>query len=369
MKTKTLYCSVDLHAERSVLGVMNEHGQMVSTKRFATTREAFEKHVSALGYDGVKLTVEMGPMTRWLVRILRPLVGEVVVCNPRYNKLVSQNSTKNDFADVKALCELLRLNAIRPIWIGEDEGRELYRSLVWDMLGYRNRARYLKSQIKAKYRVFGVGQLGDQQIFGQRGRGIYLDQIAEANRRRILLRLYDQYDFAHAGRLQSLRAVREQSRQYPEVRVFQAVPGIAEIGSNVFCALVEDPHRFPNPSKLWKFCRLGITNRTSDGKPLGYERIDRAGHGELKNVSYTAWRTACSRNAYDNPVKAYYQASLERCGGVVRHARLNTQRKILSVLLSLWKSSDAYDPEKFFPAADPVGEAEKKTGSCRLVRQ
>jgi transposase len=353
MKTQIKYSSLDLHAERTVLGVMNEGGKMIGIRRFGTTRKALEEHVGALGFHGVKLTMEMGPMTRWATRICRPLVEELIVCNPRHNKLVSRASNKCDEKDVEALCELFRLKALHPVWVGEDAGRELYRSLVWDLLGWRDQARRLKRLIKSKYRTFGVGECRGQQIYSQRGRMEYLDGLADPMARRMLGRLYDQYDLARENWKTTMKEVKAHSRIYPEVAVFQEIPGIADVGANVFCAIVEDPWRFRSNPKLWKFCRLSITSRSSDGKPLGYERIDKAGHGELKNVSYTAWRTACSANAAENAVKEFYRLSLDRCKGLVRHARLNTQRKILATMLSLWKSGQHFDPDKFFPRHEP----------------
>ena len=57
------------------------------------------------------------------------------------------------------------------------------------------------------------------------------------------------------------------------------IPGIADINAHLFDAFIQTPHRFAKTSQLWKYCRLSITDRSSDGKPLGYQRIDRDGIG------------------------------------------------------------------------------------------
>src|SRR5206468_6088791 len=47
--------------------------------------------------------------------------------------------------------------------------------------------------------------------------------------------------------------------------------------------------------------------------PLGYQRLDRRGNHELKNLSYHAWRTACKSTTGPNAIKAFYhQRSEER---------------------------------------------------------
>lgn len=47
-----------------------------------------------------------------------------------------------------------------------------------------------------------------------------------------------------------------------------------------------------------------------------------------------------------NEVKAFYEASLQRTFDR-RHARLNTQRKILAVMWALWRKEARYQAEKF----------------------
>src|SRR5215467_14499572 len=105
-------------------------------------------------------------------------------------------------------------------------------------------------------------------------------------------------------------------------------------GAHVFSAIIEEPSRFTSKFKLWKYSQLGITARSSDNKPLGYQRLDRRGNAELKNLSYHAWRTACKSTTGPNAIKSFYQQSRLRTGSV-RHARLNTQRKVLEALWPL----------------------------------
>ena len=125
-----------------------------------------------------------------------------------------------------------------------------------------------------------------------------------------------------------------------------AHPGVGLMAAHVFSTIIEEPGRFATKHKLWKYSQLGITDCTSDRKPLGYQRLDRRGNWELKNLSYHAWRTACKSTTAPNVIKAFYQQSRERTGSV-RHARLNTQRKILEMMWSMWLRRRPFTPEKF----------------------
>jgi len=55
-------------------------------------------------------------------------------------------------------------------------------------------------------------------------------------------------------------------------------------------------------------------------------------------------------------VQRFYRASLARTHDV-RHARLNTQRKILTAMWRMWLRRESFDPERFFPATDPDATA------------
>ena len=162
----------------------------------------------------------------------------------------------------------------------------------------------------------------------------------------MLLRIYAQHDHAIAQWKETLKEVNRSGREFWEVHEFQRIPGIGPMAAHIFSAIIEEPARFSNKHKLWKYAQLGITDRTSDNKPLGYQRLDRRGNRELKNLSYHAWRTACKSTTGPNVIKAFYQQSRQRTGSV-RHARLNTQRKILETMWMMWLRGQPFDPKRF----------------------
>jgi hypothetical protein len=69
---------------------------------------------------------------------------------------------------------------------------------------------------------------------------------------------------------------------------------------------------------------------------MGFNCLDCKGKSVLKQGSYWICLGAQRRRGA-NALKAYYQASLERT-----HARLNTQRKALAILLAMWKHMEYY---------------------------
>src|SRR5437867_8597009 len=286
MKRSTpLYAALDLHSRHSVLGSLDHDGRTQPRMRFATKAKILRTQVEALKKKRrpLYLTMEAGALTRWASAIVRPLVERLIICEPRHNRLINSNPTKSDEADVEGMCSLLRLGKLKEVWMGMDRTREIYRELVYELLNWRDAQRELKALIKARYRQWGVLRLNGIKVFSSKGREQYLEQLPAEEERRMMQRLYGQHDHALAQWKETLQEVQRVGGKFWEVEQFQHVPGVGPIAAHVFSAIIEEPSRFPSKFKLWKYAQLGITDRSSDNKPLGYQRLDRRGNAELKN--------------------------------------------------------------------------------------
>lgn len=132
----------------------------------------------------------------------------------------------------------------------------------------------------------------------------------------------------------------EFSEQLPEVRLLQTAPGVGIITACRFVAYIQTPQRFSNKRKLWRYCRLGITRRESNGKRLAHPHLDPAGCGSLKDCSRKIFEAA-RRTKKDNSFKGCFENTLLNTKNAV-HARLGTQRKILSTLRAMWQTNQPY---------------------------
>ncbi len=132
----------------------------------------------------------------------------------------------------------------------------------------------------------------------------------------------------------------EYSRRFAEVRRLQTAPGVGAITACRFVGYLQTPRRFSNKRKLWRYCRLGITRRESNGKRLSHSRLDNAGVGSLKDVSRKVFEAAL-RCKGDNSFKRCFEQSLDNTKNRV-HARLATQRKILAAMRAMWIANSAY---------------------------
>jgi transposase len=340
---KIAYLSMDVHARNSVLGDMDGDGKFLGNRPFITCENGIIKALKAIKAKSKYLVIEAGPMSNWVAQVASDYVTEVIICDPRENALIYKSSKKNDKVDTKKLCRLLRLGEFKAVYRPQNDQRAIFKAAVQHYLDLRDQLTSLKQKIKAMYRQWGVIDVFTDSVYSASGRDKFLALVQHPPICLQLKRLYTLLDATAAMKLTAQKSMQALGRGYAEIKEFIKIPGMGPIGAHCFDAYIQTPHRFAKRSRLWKYCRLAVTDCTSDGKPLGYKRLDKSGINELKALSYRAFLSAFKG---DNEVKRFYLNSLQRTHDR-KHARLNTQRKILSVMLSIWRKGQAYRPELF----------------------
>src|SRR5438093_4144733 len=109
--------------QRRVVDVVDADGKPVLETSVATEAAAIIRLVQSLSGP---LHVTFGETTQaaWLYEVVRAYVTEVVVCDPRRNKLLGEGS-KADKPDARKLAELLRAGMLRSVYHGHEATRKL----------------------------------------------------------------------------------------------------------------------------------------------------------------------------------------------------------------------------------------------------
>ena len=340
---KIAYLSMDVHARNIVMGEMDGNGKFRGNRCFTTCEINIIKALIAVKAKRKFLIIETGPLANWVAQTASAYVTEVFICDSRENALIYKGSVKYDKLDTKKLCRLLRLNEFKQVYRPENDDRAIFKAAVQHYNDLRDQLAAVKKKIKAMYRQWGVIDVFGDTVYSTSGRDKFLAQLKQPTICRQLKRLYALMDHTAAMKQEAEKTMIALGRKYPEIKEFKKLPGIGTVGANTYDAYIQTPHRFARRNRMWKYCRTGVTNRSSDGKPLGYKRLDKAGIGELKALSHRAFMAAMKSN---NEVKRFYLRSLHKTNNHT-HARLNTQRKILTVMLGIWKKGQPYRAELF----------------------
>ena len=336
-----LYVGLDLGSRFFEQVAMRLNGEVVTRGRYQTSEANLRQAVSELKGE-IHVHMEAGELAGWVREIIKPYVKTVTISHARDNAWIAKDPNKRDSIDAFKLADLLRMNRVRPVYYSDDPARRNFKQLVQHYGDLTAHQVALKAMIKSRFRAQGV-IVHNSSLFTEKGFKQALTRVGTPEIRGTILQLYKVLAHTLEAREQAQADMIKASRKFPEVKLLDGVPGIGPIGAARFSAYVQTPHRFSNKRKLWRYCRLGISYRSSDGKPLSYPKLDRAGCGPLKDVARKAFHGAL-RTKDDNQFKRAYERALASTHNQT-HARLTVMRKIVSVLRAMWLTNSPYQDE------------------------
>ena len=178
-----------------------------------------------------------------------------------------------------------------------------------------------------------------QRYTGKSGRG-KLPQ--ETTPLLILEGLWRQLEQSEQTEKEILAAARDQAKQYPEIKYFEAIPGIGFISAATISAILETPHRFADKRKVWMYAGLGLMKKSSGGKIYSEKLTTNYNH----LLKYTLKQAAeVAIRATDNPFRRKY-LDMTLLHGIAPHrAKLTIARDILATMWAMWRKGEKYNPE------------------------
>jgi len=348
--SKEKYVGLDVHKATIVIAVLNAVGQVIMQTVLATDAQVIREFFQGLT-GTVQVALEEGTPSAWLYALLRPLVQDVVVCDPRHNKLIEAGN-KSDQIDAQKLAHLLRLGSLKAVYKGDQQQRRLkdlaraYQNLVSDSTRVMNR-------IKAIYRGRGI-KCDGHDIYKPDQRPAWLEELREEGARFRARMLFEQLEKLQELRRAAKQELLAQGKRQADYPILCSLPGGGPLRASVLLAFVGTPHRFRTKQQFWPYCGLAVITRTSADHQVvdGAIRKRRTVTGtrglnprhvpELKQVFKDAALTAARRE----PCQSWYQARVER-GMRPEMARLSLARRLASVTLTLWQRKERFDPDKF----------------------
>lgn len=346
---KTYYVGMDVHRASIVIVVLNGAGKIVMQSVIETGAERVRGFLKQLR-GKVYVTFEEGTQANWLHEIVRSLVTEVVVCDPRHNKLL-QSGNKSDRVDAQKLAELLRNGALKAVYHGDHGVRTLkelvrtYDCLVSDTTRVMNR-------LKAIYRGRAI-VCGGHDIYRQDRRRQWLEKLQEPGAKQRAGFLYEQLAVLKPLRHEAKRMMVKEARRQAAYRWLISVPKLGAVSVAQLLAVVGTPHRFRSKQQFWTYVGLAVVTRTTadhevvegvlrrSQRPVSTRGLNRNHNHLLKRVFKNAASSAC----HSGPFKAAYDLRVAQ-GMAPSLARLTIARQLAATTLALWKRGEQFDPER-----------------------
>ncbi len=343
------YIGMDVHQATTVVVVLNAEGKVIWGNIVATAAEPLIRLLESLS-GPLHVTFEETTQAGWLHEVVRGYVQEVIVCDPRRNKLLGEGS-KGDKPDARKLADLLRAGLLRSVYHGYDQTRTLkelvrgYETLTIDTIR-------TMSRIKAMYRGRGIAtpRFG---VYQPSQREYWIEQLRQPGARLRVGWLLEELDHLRGLRKRAKLAVLAESRKHRGVKLLSTVPQLGPIRSALIVATVDTPHRFRTKRQLWSYCGLGLVTHISaeyeslDGrivrrrKPFGTRGLNPNANRRLKDVFFGA----ATGGMQIEPYRSYLE-NLQHKGMRPERARITLARKIAAMALIIWKQGDSFDPKK-----------------------
>jgi transposase len=282
--------------------------------------------------------------------VIRPWVAEVVVCDPRRNKLLSEGS-KADKVDARKLADLLRTGWLRSVYHGHEGTRKL-KELVRAYETLSIDTQRTMARIKAIYRGRGIRTAG-RSVYQAKQREQWLNLLTEAGVRQRAAWLYEQLDHLGPLRKKAKQTMLAEGRNHRAVALLGTIPQLGPIRAALIVATVDTPHRFRTKRQFWSYVGLAVVTHMSSEYEMRAGRVVRrqkpvATRGLNPNCNHRLKKVFISAAAAGNRCEPYqpYLAALKENGMRTEMARLTLARKIAAVALIVWKKGEAFDPKK-----------------------
>jgi transposase len=295
------YIGMDCHITTLEFAVVNEAGRLVKANRVATSVNGLIEFVKTVPSPRT-IYMEEGTLAAWALETCVRFREKLVITNPKQNHWIGSSGQKDDPLDALKLAQLARGGYIKQVHHSVGQ-RQRFREL---MAAYHDTVKSttrIKNKIKAKFRQNGI-QCTGTTVYSETYREEWKDKLPEeATPRLILDCLWRQLEESEQTEKELLAAAKAQAKHYPEIKCFEALPGIGFINAATVSAVLETPHRFADKKKVWMYAGLGIMTRSSGGKTYS-EKLSTDYNRLLKYTLKQAAEAAI--RAADNPFQRKY---------------------------------------------------------------
>ena len=336
-----LYAAIDLHANNSVLVVLNEKDRVVLEVRRPNDLKAILAELAPYKKKIQAIAVESTYNWYWLVDGLMDEGYDVKLVNTAAVKVYEGLKYTGDEHDAKHLAHLLRLGVLPTGYIQPREDRA-----VRDLL--RKRAQLVRcrtTQILSiqglvtrnsgkRINTDGVRKLDDEQIGQYCGGNSVLELAVKSNLS--VMRCLDEQVVALE------KVVLKQARLKPEFRKILTIDGVWEILGMTIMYEAGDMKRFEKVGHFASYARCVSSSRWSNGK--------KKGEGNRKNGNkYLAWafvEAAHYAVRYNERIRSFYQRKQAKTNKIV--ATKAVAHKLARACYHVLKEQTPFDEARAF---------------------
>ncbi len=336
-----LYAAFDLHANNSLLGIIDGDGKRVFKKRLHNERELMLEVLRPHKEHIVGIAVESTYNWYWMVDALMEEGYRVHLANPSEIQKYEGLKHADDNHDAFWLAQMLRLGILPEGYIYPKQERP-----VRDLL--RKRGHLVKIRTSLILSLQNI-------ITRNCGLRLNVNDVKRLRENRVSPLLEENDDLALAGMVSKEtidflthkirkieRAVEGKIQLKKEYRYLLTLPGVGTVLALTIMLETGPISRFAKVGNYVSYCRKVSTQWTSNGKK-------KAGGNKKNGNRYLAWafsEAAELARRYHSQARAYYNRKMQKTNFMVAHSALS--HKLARAAYFIIRDQVVFEPEKLF---------------------
>jgi transposase len=337
------YCGLDVSRKSTHAYIEDAQGRRVKYAVVPTTPTGLAGVIEPYAERGLRVAVEAGNQTAWIVDLLREAGAKVHVVHPLKVKLITESRKKTDRIDAKLLAHLLRVGGLpEPVHVPSHRSRELRGLLVArrQLIQMRTKLLNVVRGLARQQRI----ELRPRALLSRRG----WEALTAAGLSPALRDIVAAYDATVQTASRALAALdgqlTQRARRDPRVARLETMPGVGQVSAQTLVAAVDTIDRFPTAKKLVAYAGLAPSVRAS-GERVEYGRITKQGRSEIRAVWVQAAHAVLAvKDAAARPLQRWTERVVRRRGK--RTALVALARKLLTIAFHLLRDRTTYDPRR-----------------------
>jgi len=326
------FVGLDVSVQETAVCVVDEVGKVICERNVPTEPDDIAALLTTIGGDYVRVGIEAGPLSQWLVNGLAEADLPVVCVETRHMKalLKAQQINKSDRNDARGIAHMMRVGLFKPVHVKTLAAQE-QRMLLTSRKLLQRKLLDIECDMRGTLRNFGlkVGVVSTK-TYEERIRELVdgFPRLAAIVDPLLTVRQVMRQQLATLHKM-LLNMVRDD----PVCRRFMTVPGVGPVVALTYRASVDQPHRFVHSRDVG--AHAGLTPKRYQSGEVDYDGgISKCGDAMLRTMLYEAAQSMLSRSRKWSWLKAWAMRVAQRRG--LRRATVALARRIAVILHRMW---------------------------------
>lgn len=328
----THFVGLDVSVEETAVCVADEVGEVVCERKVPSEPDDIAVLLTSIGGDYVRVGIEAGPLSQWLVNELTEADIPMICVETRHMKalLTAQQINKSDRNDARGIAQMMRVGLFKPVHVKTLAAQE-QRMLLTSRKLIQRKLLDIECDMRGTLRNFGlkVGMVGATGYEGRvRELVERLPRLAAIVEPLLTVRRVMRQQLAVLHKM-LIDIVRDD----PVCRRFMTVPGVGPVVALTYRASVDQPHRFLHSRAVG--AHAGLTPKRHQSGEVDYDGgVSKCGDAMLRSMLYEAAQSMLTHSKKWSWLKAWAVRVAQRRG--MRRARVALARRLAVILHRMW---------------------------------